>query len=259
MARARNIKPGFFKSYELADLGPHVQLLFAGLWCLADREGRLKDQPRLIKAEIFPYYDVNVNGGLTLLNESGFVKRYTVNGEAFIQILKFSEHQSPHNTEKPSKIPGLEHADQAEQPANPHESSITQKNGALTVDSRKSNGGNRSDSLIPDSLIPDSLIPDDCAEPQSDSTPAVIEMPITGSKDFPIRQMQIDEWTAAYPAVDVVRQLAAMRQWCLANPTRKKTARGVLAFCNSWLMREQDKPHAQPRASPSHPTLGKAG
>ena len=159
MARARNIKPGFFKNYDLADLGPHVQLLFAGLWCLADREGRLKDQPRLIKAEVFPYYDTDVNGGLTLLNESGFVKRYMVDGVGYIQILKFKEHQSPHNTEKASTLPGPEQADKEKPAANPHESSITQNNRELTVDSRKSNGGNSPDLLIhrfTDSPIPDS-------------------------------------------------------------------------------------------------------
>lgn len=39
MARARNIKPSFFKNEDLADLNPFDRLLFIGLWCLADREG----------------------------------------------------------------------------------------------------------------------------------------------------------------------------------------------------------------------------
>jgi hypothetical protein len=34
-----------------------VRLLFTGLWCLADREGRLEDRPAEIKAEIFSYDD----------------------------------------------------------------------------------------------------------------------------------------------------------------------------------------------------------
>jgi hypothetical protein len=90
-----------------------------------------------------------------------------------------------------------------------------------------------------------------CAEPQSDSTPAVVQIPLISGKGFGITESQAGEWQAAYPAVDVIRQLAAMRQWCLANPTKRKTARGVLAFCNSWLMREQDKPRVQPGAPPA--------
>ena len=37
MARARNIKPGFFTNDVLADCDPLARLLFAGLWTVADR------------------------------------------------------------------------------------------------------------------------------------------------------------------------------------------------------------------------------
>ncbi len=50
--RARGIKPAFFKNEELAELGTVAQLLFIGLWCLADREGRLEDRPKRIGAEV---------------------------------------------------------------------------------------------------------------------------------------------------------------------------------------------------------------
>lgn len=55
MARARNIKPGFFANEDLAECDPLARLLFAGLWCLADREGRLEDRPKRIRAELLPY------------------------------------------------------------------------------------------------------------------------------------------------------------------------------------------------------------
>ena len=51
MARARNIKPGFFLNEELGVLPPLVRILFAGLWCIADRDGRLEDRPKRIKME----------------------------------------------------------------------------------------------------------------------------------------------------------------------------------------------------------------
>ena len=41
MARARNIKPGFFRNADLAELTFEARLLFIGLWTLADSEGRL--------------------------------------------------------------------------------------------------------------------------------------------------------------------------------------------------------------------------
>lgn len=144
--RARNLKPGFFKNPELADAGMGSQLLFAGLWLLADKEGRLKDQPRVIKAELFSYYDFDVNGGLTVLERLGHIRRYIAQGIAVIEVQNFKKHQSPHHTEKGSDLPPCECAS--------HCKDGTQEiNGETTVDSPLEHGGNPSDSLIPDSLI----------------------------------------------------------------------------------------------------------
>ena len=52
MARARNIKPGFFKNEDLAECSPWARLCFAGLWTLADREGRLEDRANVIQDEL---------------------------------------------------------------------------------------------------------------------------------------------------------------------------------------------------------------
>jgi len=109
--RSRNIKPGFFKNYELADMGPLCQLLFAGLWCLADKEGRLEDKPRLIKAEVFPYYDCDIDVFLDSMHREKFIERYSVCGCSYIQIINFHKHQKPHHTEKGSVIPGVEYAE----------------------------------------------------------------------------------------------------------------------------------------------------
>jgi hypothetical protein len=154
--RARNIKPGFFKNYDLADQGPIAQLLFAGLWCLADREGRLEDKPRLIKAEIFPYYDADVNRELTVMERLGFIRRYRSQGLALIEIVNFKKHQSPHNTEKRSYLPGYADRDNVSD----CKSDKKNDNGGLTVNPPLDNGESRPDSLIPDSLIPDSLKPE---------------------------------------------------------------------------------------------------
>lgn len=193
MARARNIKPGFFKNYDLADLGPHAQLLFAGLWCLADREGRLEDKPRFIKAEVFPYYDVDVNGELTKLERLGFVRRYSGNGVALICITKFAEHQSPHNTEKRSTLP----APPADLKKIPNEISPVEIHGGLTVNPPLHNAGNRPDSLIPDSLIPDSglsdsLIPSPASRVAPASSAPREKKPVDDAK----KAARLNAWTA---------------------------------------------------------------
>ena len=103
--RARNLKPGFFKNEALAELSFEARLLFAGLWCLADREGRLEDRPKRIKAEVFPYDDaVNVQNLLAELETFGFIHRYNPSPPC-IWIPTFHRHQNPHKNEKPSELP----------------------------------------------------------------------------------------------------------------------------------------------------------
>jgi hypothetical protein len=104
MARARNIKPGFFKNEELAECSAWARLCFAGLWTIADREGRLEDRPRRIKGELFAFDSVEVNPLLDELAVHGFIVRYQADQLRAIQIMKFHEHQAPHYSEKPSVI-----------------------------------------------------------------------------------------------------------------------------------------------------------
>lgn len=105
MARLRILKPRFFANEDLAEVSPLGRLLFQGLWCWADREGRLEDRPKRIKVEILPYDDCDVEELLNDLAAKGFILRYEVDGQRYIQVVNFSKHQSPHIKEGPSTIP----------------------------------------------------------------------------------------------------------------------------------------------------------
>ena len=100
MARIRTIKPDFFLHEELAELSMTHRLLFIGLWTLADKEGRLDDRPRRIKASIFPWDDCDVDCLLFDLAERGFIVRYEDSKKArLIEIPGFLKHQRPHPKE----------------------------------------------------------------------------------------------------------------------------------------------------------------
>jgi uncharacterized phage protein (TIGR02220 family) len=103
--RARNIKPGFFKNEELAECDPLARILFAGLWCMADREGRLEDRPKRIKAEILPYDNCNIDKLLSQLETHQFINRYSVGDRKYINIPAFKQHQHIHIKELESLIP----------------------------------------------------------------------------------------------------------------------------------------------------------
>lgn len=107
MARARNIKPGFFTNEVLVDLPAFDRLLFIGLWCLADREGRLEDRVKRIKMELFPCDNYDIEAGLSNLAQTGFITRYTSEGFTVIEVNNFTKHQNPHGSEKDSELPDV--------------------------------------------------------------------------------------------------------------------------------------------------------
>ena len=105
MPRIRSIKPTFFTDADLCELSALHRLLFAGLWCLADREGRLDDKPREIKVASLPFDRCNVDAMLTELAREGFIVRYEVEGRSYIAIPTFTDHQRPNHREAKSAIP----------------------------------------------------------------------------------------------------------------------------------------------------------
>jgi|TARA_Y100000310_G_scaffold216824_1_gene217886 hypothetical protein len=104
MARIRYLKPDFFFDDDLAELKYECRLFFQGLWCYADKAGRLEDKPKVLKAQIMPFDRVDSDKILQILSEK-FITRYEVNGRKYIQINNFLKHQKPHHTEKASTLP----------------------------------------------------------------------------------------------------------------------------------------------------------
>lgn len=148
MARSRNLKPSFFQNEDLAACGPLAMLLFEGLWCHADREGRLEDRPARLKVQVLPYFEADCNSLLVSLVNAGFIERYEVEGRKYIQVLNFTKHQNPHVKEVASTIPAPD------------------KHRTITGNT----GTSPADSLLPltDSLNPSTPLSSEDARPRSD-------------------------------------------------------------------------------------------
>jgi len=129
--RSRVIRHGFWLNGDLCALSRDARLLFVGLWCLADRDGRLDGRPMQIRRHLFPF-DADLNGQrietlLADLERAGFILKYEVSGENFILVRNFKKHQSPHPKEAQSKLPAHPSGTQVESNLDPGGISLSSK------------------------------------------------------------------------------------------------------------------------------------
>lgn len=107
--RSRIIHPEAFRHEALADLEQKSKMplrwYYAGLWCVADREGRFEWRPRRLRAEIAPYDSHDFEKVLEFLASGGFIVRYEVDGEVFGLIPRFARWQRFHQREAQSELP----------------------------------------------------------------------------------------------------------------------------------------------------------
>jgi len=242
MARARNIKPGFYKNEDLAECSVWARLIFPGLWMLADREGRLEDRPKRIKGELLPFDSQDVDPLLDELQARGFLVRYKNSDGSFIQISKFSTHQTPHYSEKPSVIkppPLQENSVDAVLSFPEKIASASRPNSEK--DGVIKRGSQPPDSLNPDSLNPDStsLAPDASRRGPSKVPAKRIRFDFEAGKFSGITEADELRWQEAYPAVPIPPEIERAAAWAAANPANRKS--NWERFLVNWFSRTQDR------------------
>jgi hypothetical protein len=223
MARARNIKPSFFKNEFLAECDPLARLLFVGLWTLADRDGRLECRPLRIKAELFPYDNCDIVAMLGQLQARGFVIAYEAGGKKILEIPKFGEHQRCHPEERSENLPPCEDGQAVFFPGEP---------GNLPA--------NCASFLFPLSSNPLPSTAPSSAAPRARSKPAD---PLRWSDQGweGITDADHAEWLQAYPAADLPVELAKAHQWLKANPKKARKSNWRKWLTTTWLTRCQDR------------------
>ena len=70
---------------------------------------------------------------------------------------------------------------------------------------------------------------------------AVFDLPLPGKQgEWGVPQALYREMVVCHPGVEVMTELGKMRGWLVANPSRRKTARGLPAFISNWLSKAQN-------------------
>lgn len=256
MARSRNIKPGFFTNDELAECSAYARLLFAGLWTIADKEGRLDDRPKKIKALVLPFDTVDCDELLTQLHAKNFITRYSVEGSGYIQINNWKKHQNPHCKESASDIP-----EQVMQPTEIKEAPV--KHSASTVQEPVENNLNPADSLnlIPDSLtlipyntqaaeaacsVEEELVSALGEEPAKDNVHPMVRKYAFEGQVIRLNEKDFDNWKALFSNIDLTAELTRLDLEFTHDKPKNwfSTASAKLNYQN------KQPSYSQPRKSP---------
>ena len=79
-------------------------------------------------------------------------------------------------------------------------------------------------------------------ELNADASPVVATLPCDGkTKQWHVTEAMVGEWRRCFPVLDVMQEVRGMYAWIRANPTKRKTQRGMPAFAANWLNRAQNR------------------
>jgi hypothetical protein len=133
VARIRTIKPEFPQSESMGRVSREARLLFVMLWTLCDDSGRTRAASRMLASLLFPYDDDAkdlIDGWLAELEREQCVVRYQAEGQSYLQVCKWLNHQKIDRPSQ-SKIPPFD--DHSRDVANPREPSSLDQ-GSRTKD-----------------------------------------------------------------------------------------------------------------------------
>ena len=235
----RILKESICTSDTIDGLTWYEEAFFYRLIVNCDDYGRADARPAILKAKLFPLRDSvtksNIEKALNKLLAVGLVSRYEVNDRPYLQLVTWAKYQQIRN--KKSKFPS------------PEETDVVNKCSSSADDFTSSD--NNCNQLISNVPVIQSNSNQSESETESeykhgadksDSEPVVvISLALNDKSLYGITQEHIEHWSELYPAVDVLQELRKMQGWLEANPTRRKTKKGILSFITRWLAKTQDK------------------
>lgn len=104
MARVRTVKPEFWTDRRVGECSTSARLLFLATWNFADDEGGLDRSAKQLKAQAFPYDNLDCEPLVQELLSVGLLLEYEVEGEKYLHIKNFRKHQRI-DRPQPARIP----------------------------------------------------------------------------------------------------------------------------------------------------------
>ena len=229
-----------FNSLTLADESIYHRLLVS-----ADDYGIFYADPILLLRLLYPRKtdipEETLRESLDHLEETGFIRRYTVDGEDYLKILPWEKHQRLRNGRHKFPCPEEEapEAEAEKEPEKETKPAKAEKNkkGKAPAPAPKAEASTTK-AAKPDPKTADEI---------------VIDLLLHDNTKYNVTREEINEFSALYPAVDVLQEYRGMKAWCMSNPHKRKTRNGIKKFINGWLANAQKQARSTP--PPGKPLL----
>lgn len=126
----------------------------------------------------------------------------------------------------------------------PFKDDLSVTNGDLQPTNKDMSATN--DTVVKDSIVKKSIeessISISCPEAEKSAPDSSrVQLPLQDGTFYVVPADKLELWRETFPAVNVMQELKKMYMWLDANPTRKKTRRGINRFIFNWLEKAQNK------------------
>lgn len=137
MARIRTVKPEYWTDERVGECSVSARLLFIATWNFADDHGGLDRSSKQLKAQAFPYDNIDCEPLVQELLNNGLLVEYEVEGKKYLHIKGFGTHQKVEKKGRP-RVPVYN--DTLKSPRLLPDSSPTSADSSLEGKGRESKG-----------------------------------------------------------------------------------------------------------------------
>ena len=156
-----------------------------------------------------------------------------------------------HNDCRDAVLARMEHADERRQTERDRKAEWRAKKAEKAGMSRGTKNGTAT-SLSRSTTAPapetESTTPNGVVSAEASSPPLLVFPTVGQSSTWGLSSVQVAEWQALFPNVDVMHEMRKAVAWCHANPVKRKTAKGMPRCLVSWLSGAVDNPRTRSSA-----------
>lgn len=203
-----------------------AEVFYRRVMSVVDDYGRFDGRPGLLRVSCFPLRvdavrEADISRWITECVMAGLIALYAVDGKNYLELQDFKQQQRAKSKYPPPSDGQMLDTCEADAKQAPSKRLASVHLVGVGVG-------------VGVDISSERLT---ASEPESG-----FSIPLNDGGEHAVTVRTLAEWVKSFPAVDVKQELREMRVWALANPTKKKTKRGVEAFAVRWLAKAQDTP-----------------